>query len=146
MKKHKRGRSAKERGWSSDKKSNTQRGRRGMERTCRTDAAGARVQVHRAGTVAGTREREQQRSGMEQQGAATSTNTAQGRNQVQLQVGCRCTERSTCRERERHLQGLRSGASARDGAEQVQGTERSRSRCRERERSRSKSTGGFRAA
>jgi len=49
---------------------------------------------------------------MEQQGAATSTNTARGRNQVQLLVGCRCTERSTCREQERQLQGLRSGAGA----------------------------------
>ena len=59
-------------------------------------------------------------AGMEQQGAATSTNTARGRNQVQLPVGCRCTKRSTCRERERQLQGLRSGAGARNGAEQEQ--------------------------
>jgi hypothetical protein len=125
--------------WSSDKKSNTQRGWRGMERMCRMNTTGARVQVHRAGATAGTREREQQRSGMEQQGAATSTNTVRGRNQVQLLVGCRCTERgrnhvqlpircrcrerSTCREQERQLQGLRSGAGAGAGSESGAGTQ-----------------------
>jgi hypothetical protein len=114
-------------GWSSDRKSNTQRGRCGMERTCKTDAAGARVQVHRAGAAAGTREREQQRSGMKPQGWS---NKERPHQQTWRGKGTRCSCQSGA--------GAQSGARARSGigsykdsgAEQVQRTERSRSRYR----------------